>query len=312
MSANEILGVQKHPRCAIICKNCRIVVGIKLQISMTLYSLRAPLAVLIVACCLISIMQPVRAADPRFESLFKADEGPLEIHPFHRSREINQECRKYLQFHDDMDQAQLKAHRTEACRFLALISYPYFTPNTKLVAALKQEGVKFAPPHAELTPLTGQLMIKYRIKAEEIDAACNVIRKPHAQFRTKKLSSDYTGSVCATTFQWLKQHERELKEHNLSFENVLTELAWGEPLFLKEYLKGPFGKRLAAPSETSLTDKTDASNPLLKNLAADYSAALSKHWPIWLQDRATELYWHDIFPSQISKYPRGAWPKQSG
>jgi hypothetical protein len=283
----------------------------QLQISLISQTLTTPLAVLLTFWCLILIVQPARAANPNIESLFRPGEGPREIQPFHRSRAIEEECRKFLQFRDT-DRAQFATHRTEACRFLTLISYPYFTANTKLLAALKKEGVKFTAPSPLMTPLISKLMIKYKIKAEEIDAACNVIRKPHAQFRTKKLSSDYTGSVCATTFQWLKQHERELKENNLSFEDVLTELAWGEPLFLKEYLKGPFGKRSAEPSESALTHKTDAANSLLKNLAADYSAALSKHWPIWLQDRATDLYWHDIFPSQISNYPRGGWPKQSG
>jgi hypothetical protein len=309
--------VHKDLLCAIIRMNCRSEVLITLQITMTCFNFMAPLAVLMASCGFVSIMLPVRAADPNFESLFKAGEGPLEIKPFHRSREIDQECRKYLQFHDETDQGQFKSHRAEASQFLTLISYPYFTPNAKLLAALKKEGVKLSPPSTEVTPLVRKLMIKYKIKADEIDAGCNVIRKRHDEARRKKLSFEYSGSICATTFQWLKKHEGELKEHNLTFENVLNELGWGQPVFLSEYLKGPFNKRSIVPSHTSVTTpltmtaSAGVSNPALKSLAADYSAILNKHWPIWLQDRAADLYWHDIYPSEISKYPRGAWPRQS-
>ena len=149
------------------------------------------------------------AASPTDEIFYRIEQAKQYGQPFDRDQAIDKECQRFLQF-SGADQE--RSHKAEVLKFLSSISYPYFTPNTKLLAAIRNEGVTLAPKQLKMTPALNQLMSKYKIKAGDIDAECNKVRKQHHDFRIKKLSQEYEDSIITTTQQWLKKHAKELQE----------------------------------------------------------------------------------------------------
>ncbi len=245
--------------------------------------------------------QAVNQAD-----LLRSDIGPIQQAVFDRPKAISDECSRLIQLsHSDHKQE----HREEALLLLMHVFYPYRLTNEKLLQVLQKEGVKYRPKLEQMTPAMKKLTEVYKIQAKDIDDQCNARRAVHKKSRLANLSVDYNGSVCATTYKWLKNHDKELKEQKAGIKDVLNELGWGMPPFLSDYLRGPYNQKSTQAIVTANLPQQKGSNSALGKLAADYASTIDKNWTLWLQDRVVTIYTHDIYPDQITEYPRGAWPR---